>query len=97
MANLYSLRATVTMLDGTELAVVAINPDLIRYEDVARQRGWGGPDTQPIRWTTYVAWAALKRTGQVSADFDVWHLEVANIDAVTDEPVDPTGPAPDSS
>lgn len=80
------------MVDGSTHDVLAINPDLIRYEDMARQRGWGGPGDSPIRWTTYVCWAALKRQlGAELPEFDAWQIDVANIEAV-DEDADPTPP-----
>lgn len=97
----------VHMADGRVLSVQAANPDYIRWELTAAKERWPIIETDaagnaqvraPILYMTFLAWAALTRTGQYSGKWsDFQTTDCVQVVAAEDaEPVDPTQPEPDS-
>jgi len=59
---------TVSMADGRELTVRVLNPDYLRWDRTAAKHGWPAMAKAPFTWLTFVAWAALRREGQIPED-----------------------------
>jgi hypothetical protein len=100
-------RVVVTLEDGRTLTTQVMNPDYLRWDRTAAKHGWGRMDSIPHTWLTFVAWAALRREGQLGQDVG-WEdfserlcLQVVNASTGTpDEPseedsVGPTPPGPE--
>jgi|SRR5262245_25442401 len=61
----------VVLEDGRALTVQATNPDYIRWDRTAAKHGWPTLRQAPFMWMTFLAWSALRRTGQI-ADAVTW-------------------------
>ena len=59
---------TVLMADGQTLTVQVLNPDYLRWDRTSNKHGWPPMAKVPHTWLTFVAWAALRRTGQLGED-----------------------------
>jgi len=59
-------RLTVTLADGRTLTVQAMNPDMILWDRTAAKHGWPSMAKAPFLWMTFLAWSALRRTGQLA-------------------------------
>src|SRR5215471_16219668 len=57
---------TVVLDDGRTLSVQATNPDYIRWDRTAAKHGWPTLRNAPFLWMTFLAWSALRRTGQIA-------------------------------
>ena len=106
MGNPHKLTApllVVLMADGAELTIQTANPDQILYEKTAMRHKWPRGDAQPVTWMTFIAWAGLRREGQIPREMswedfsDTQALDVSAPDTDDDEegPGDPTPPGPD--
>lgn len=83
----------VEMIDGRKYEKVRVFlADMIRYSDVARRHKWGSMEEDTIRAISFMAYAAMVRTGLYDGDkgFDEFAAEVAWIENEESEPVDPT-------
>ena len=97
---LYTPRLEVVLDDGRTLEVQALNPDLLRFDRTAAKHGWPAATAAPFLWLTFLAWAALRRTGQIEdaitweAFADTHALQVRNLTEAGGEatPVPPTPP-----
>lgn len=60
--------------DGTylEAAVQADNRDLVRWDMTRGRRQWPQATDAPFLWSTFLAWAALTRAGDITEDFDTF-------------------------
>lgn len=88
----------VIMADGSEWEAQAKNPDVLRWESTATRHKWGGMETFPMRFTTFLAWRAGIREGHIPSDL-TWEEFSENGPRVADEvrtlrgeAVDPTQP-----
>ncbi|NNG20304.1 hypothetical protein HJ590_12115 [Naumannella sp. ID2617S] len=77
--------------DPLDLAVQADNRGACAYDLVRSAKGYPAPADAPFLWMTYLAYHALRRTGQLAAhqlseDFDQFRLTVAQL-----VPVDESG------
>ena len=98
-------RLEVMLDDGRTLEVQALNPDLLRYDRTAAKHGWPKIEAAPFLWLTFLAWSALRRTGEIPeamgwTEFaDERCLQVRNLDAGNGtgpiEMSDPTLPVPE--
>ena len=82
-------------LDGQAgvLEVTADNRDYVGWDILAPQRKWPKMGDAPILAGTYLAWHALKRTGQYAQDFDTFRMnDCVSVELLESEPVDPTPP-----
>ena len=61
-------RVRVVMDDGRELIVQVRNPDYIVWDRTASKHGWPKMADAPLTWLTFVAWAALRREGQINGE-----------------------------
>lgn len=82
--DLTSPRLRVATADGSTFEVQTLNPDLIRFDMTRARHGWPDAQGAPFVWLTFIAWAALKREGQIPADL-TWETfsEVVCIDVQT--------------
>lgn len=108
MPGLPVMHFTVELADGTKLECQPRNPDMVAFDLARAQNKWPGPSDAPFLYQTFLAYQALRRTGQLPASipseagpgfkaFQREAIEIAN-DALDDES-DPTpmDHAPDSS
>lgn len=58
-------RLGVSMDDGSEWEVQALNPDLIRWDRTASKHGWPAASSAPFLWMTFLAWSAGRREGAI--------------------------------
>ena len=71
--------------DGRTLEVQALNPDLIRFDRTAAKHGWPVATAAPFLWLTFLAWSALRRTGEIDKGMtweefsDTHALQVRNL------------------
>jgi hypothetical protein len=68
LVRLASPKLAVQLADGSRLEVQTANPDLIRYERTAARHKWPVMTEAPVSWLTFLAWAALRREGQLPAE-----------------------------
>lgn len=81
-----SLKVTVT-IDGRAEPVEAdiINPDRVRWDMTAAKHKWPSFADAPFLGTTFLAWAALRRTGQYTDTFEAFRDRDA-LDVVSHDP-----------
>ena len=78
-----------------EIDLQTDNRDLVLWDATRARRNWPkGPDA-PMLWMTFLAWAALHRTGEISEDFDAFNnrcVAIVPLDTAGDEvePADAT-------
>lgn len=80
------LEVTTTAVDGKERTVIVAtdNRDRVRWEMEARRQSWPATATDaPFTWSTYMAYAALKRTNQIPQDMDFDGFNNATLDVVS--------------
>ena len=82
-------KITLTYLDGTVKEVLP--SPRARIETERHFQGLGAHNSQEA--TFYIAWAHLKKTGEVTQEFDQWIDLLADIDETKVEDVRPTQPA----
>lgn len=99
-SSLTTHRVTVTLAGKDEpLELVTRNPDLVRFDITRPKHGWPDPETAPMLWTTFIAWAAAKRTGVYEGTWEDWsNRDALDVELGGDVDVDPTqmGPGPSS-
>jgi hypothetical protein len=95
--RLWTPRVEVLLDTGELLEVQCLNADLLAWDRTASKHGWPSLRDAPIMWMTFIAWSALRRTGQLAdvkwEDFSERRCEaVRNLseDEGTDDGVDPT-------
>lgn len=90
-------RIAVTLDDGSEFTVQALNPDLLRWDRMASRNGWPNAQSAPFLWLTFLAWSAAKRTGAIP-DAMTWETfgdeRCIEVRAITDEVGDLDGVDP---
>jgi hypothetical protein len=79
----------VVMNDGTEYDTESKTSDYLLYENTARKHKWGGISDNPALWEAFIAWAALKRTGQIDLAWEKF-IEASDTVEGTSADVDPT-------
>lgn len=89
------------VLGEREVEVQTRQGDLLRYETTARKHGWGllGNDDKfsLVQWSTFLAWCALKRTGEIpeGTTWEVFADEVDDVEVINASEVNPTQAAPE--
>jgi hypothetical protein len=81
--------------DDAPVVVQAINADMVLGETTARKHGWGTFTEAPMKNQTFLAWAALKRTGQLrppGQTYEEFEKAALSITLAGDSPADPTQP-----
>lgn len=106
MSTLQRQALAVHMADGRVLEVEAANPDYIRWELTAAKERWPIVSADaagqasvpaPILYMTFLAWAALTRTGQYAGKWaEFSETDCQAVVAAEEHPVDPTQPEPGS-
>ena len=97
---LYTPRLEVVMDDGRVLEVQALNPDLLRYDRTAAKHGWPAATAAPFLWLTFLAWAALRRRGDIDESMtweqfsDTHAHQVRNLTEADGAPAVPVPPIP---
>ncbi|RAV33530.1 hypothetical protein [Corynebacterium heidelbergense] len=87
------ITADIEMMDGTEHKDVRIIlADMIRYEEVAKRHKWGGLQDNPITAQSFMAYAAMTRTGVYDPNkgFDEFVTECAGVMADFGDELPPT-------
>ena len=70
---------TVEMSSGTTHAVTIAVPDFIRWEKTYKTRTSELAESWKMEDWTFLAWSSLKRRNEVSATFDEWVADVAEV------------------
>ena len=89
-----SAMVTVEVESGDVLTVRSMVRDIIAYETTAKRQKppWGGVAENPARWESFVAWSALRRTGQIDEPYEAFANRIVQIEFEFDE-VPPTSEA----
>lgn len=92
----------VYLTDGRELDVVSLYPDQLQYEKTVKVKGWPTIGEAGIgTWHGFLAWSALKRTGELTGKYEESLDVIVAVEDMTDtvtegkarpwgESVDPT-------
>jgi hypothetical protein len=92
--KLASPRVSV-LLEGhaDPLVVQTRNPDLCLWDRTRAKHKWPKLDEAPFVWLTFLAWAALRRTGGIPADLTYEKFEASTLDvsAESDDDENETG------
>lgn len=104
--TLQTQKLLVELADGRKLEAEARNPDYIRWELTAARERWPLIETDaagnatvraPILMTTFLAWAALNRTGQYEGKWEDFRSnDCLGVESLEAAEVDPTPPEPDT-
>ena len=82
---------TVTLIDETEVSAEIRNPDRVRWDMTAAKHNWPSFQDSPFLGMTFLAWAALKRTGEYAGKWeDFRDNDCLNIE-ILDENGNPAG------
>jgi len=79
--------------DGQErVEFQTTNADLVLWDRTRAKHKWPTFQDAPFLWLTFLSWAAARRTGAIPPDFtyEKWETETLDVEALVDEPVDPT-------
>lgn len=76
--------------DADPITVATDNRDMVRWDLTRGPRKWPTQTEAPMLWLTFLAWAALKRTGQTADEFDVFNDRCLGAEIVAQAIVDPT-------
>jgi hypothetical protein len=77
---------SIETTDGTVEKVTIAVPDFIRWEKTYKTRTSALSEEWRMEDWTFLAWASLKRTGQVDAKFDEWVQDVIEVRLEDDGP-----------
>ena len=93
--KLSSPRCRVVRDGLPDLEVQTTNADMVLW-DLTRPKQrppWPKADEAPILWATFIAWAAARRTGAIEASYtwDIWRVEVLEVEPQTDPDDDDAG------
>jgi hypothetical protein len=69
---------TVETTAGTMPVTIAV-PDFIRWEKQYKTRTSELAESWRMEDWTFLAWSALKRTGEIDARFEDWQLDVLEV------------------
>jgi hypothetical protein len=83
-------KVAITVADGTVDQVTIAVPDFIRWEKTYKTRTSELSSSWRMEDWTFLAWAALKRTGEVDAKFDDWVQDVLEVALLEDDAPRPT-------
>lgn len=88
------LRVVRDGLDDVE--VQTTNADLVLWDKTRFRHKWPTVQEAPFLWMTFIAWAALRRTGAIAQDakyepFEAQTLEVEVLNDEEEEPVSEYG------
>ena len=76
----------VEMASGEMLTAAVRNPDRVRWDITASKHKWPSFSDAAFLGMTFMSWAALKRTGQYSGEFEKFRDEdCLDIEMVDDE------------
>ena len=94
MAELTRIVCTVvSSLTGPDpIEVATDNRDRVAWDLYRSRTKLPTATDAPSLWATFIAWNALKRSGQISATFDEFTAATSAVEAEA-RPVDPTSPA----
>ena len=81
----------VVSVGGATAEATAGPPDLIAFERAYERSVIKLQSEMKFEDLAYLAWHALKRAGQVSADFDAWLDDLADLELVDAGEVPPLG------
>jgi hypothetical protein len=88
-----SLPRVRVLRDGQDpLEIQILNPDLLRWDVTRGKHRWGTMKDSPNLWMTFIAWAAMTRTGLTSQTWETFMAETLEVLPVTETEGDPAGP-----
>jgi hypothetical protein len=66
---------------GEPLEVQTDNRDLLAWESTALRHKWGSFQDRPFKWLTFLAWSALRRSGdlETSLTYEAWETQVRSV------------------
>jgi hypothetical protein len=76
----------ITMQNGEELEATAIVPDFIAWERHSKKKISDLVSNVAIEDMAFLAYTAIKRTGEKLKPFDGWIAEVENIEMSDEDP-----------
>jgi hypothetical protein len=94
------LRVVLHEDDNDAIDVQTINADLVLAELTGRKHKWGALAESPLTYSTFLAWAALRRRRLIdpAVTFEAFSTTCASIETVDDDDEEadtrPTGPDP---
>lgn len=80
-------RLRVVLADGTDREVQCTNADMVRFDLTRSKQKWPGPQDAPFLWLTFIAWAALRRTGAIeqTVGYEAFADSTLEIENLTDD------------
>jgi hypothetical protein len=78
------IQLTVTYENGDTTEVSAGQRDIARWEG-EKFGGESAMNEKPVTFARYIAWAALKRSGEITLSWPGWDATVDEVDLIEDE------------
>ena len=82
---------TVTLSDDREVSAEIRNPDRVRWDMTAAKHNWPSFQDSPFLGMTFLAWAALKRTGDYVGTWEQFRDDDCMDIVILDENGNPAG------
>lgn len=82
---------TVTLSGDREVSAEIRNPDRVRWDMTAAKHGWPSFQDSPFLGMTFLAWAALKRTGEYVGTWEQFRDDDCMDIEILDENGNPAG------
>ena len=80
-------RLRVILADGTEREVQCTNADMVRFDLTRSKQKWPAATDAPFLWLTFIAWCALRRTGQIeqTSGYEAFADSTLEVQNMTDD------------
>jgi len=88
MQKLSNPKTKVILDDAAEFLVQTDNRDLVAWDMTASKQRWPQPDSAPFLWATFLAWNALKRSGDYKDIFDHFVKDCLEATVLPDDEAD---------
>lgn len=78
-------------IDAPEvIEVQTLTPDLILWDMTYLKHRWPSFKDAPIKWLTFIAWAACRREGRIPADLspEAWEASALDVSVIDDDEAD---------
>jgi hypothetical protein len=98
--RLQTPRAVVIRDGYDDIEVQTTNADMVLWDRTRYKHKWPPVTDAPILWTTFISWAAARRTGAIPPDhtYEKWESETLEVRILNagedDENGSPTMPGP---
>lgn len=76
-----------------DLDIQTSNPDLVLWDRTRYKHKWPPLTDAPMLWSTFISWAAARRTGAIPSDYtyEKWETETLEVRILNAEDDDETG------